>query len=261
MATTLDGTNLVDPAGRWTLSADSRVRVPAPFAITDVSIPGHHGVLAALRTTASPGSAVLAFSVAGADYDALLANYNSLARLVGPRNRLRTLIDGDYRASVQYVSSTEFEVVAGDTDGTVTFTLSIPSGFWRDAAVASVDLGSSSGLKSPAALQGGTAPIVDPAFVVASSGGQVDVTVTDTETGAWLTFDGPVPGGHSVRISPATATAYVADSDDPWSGGDAASGYLTLGPGQFQLSADLEFRVTHDGSGGGVQMRARRAYL
>lgn len=262
MARTLGGVALDDPAGRWTLNSDSRVRMPPPVVVNDVALPGRHGVLPGLPV-AGPGGSVLAFDLVASGYDQLLANHHALLAFCGPRPGLRTLVDGDYRALVQYVSATELEVVAGDTNARVAVTFSIPSGFWQDAATTTVDLGGTDGTKTPAALQGGTAPIVDPVFVVEGGGAGTDITITDTLTGTWVRWNGDAPDGQSVRFNPHTATAKLASNSDPWSGdSDTANvqGYLTIGPGQFQLSPDVSFTVTHAGSRP-VQVRARRAYL
>lgn len=240
--TTLDGVDLTS-AGRWSLNADTRLRVPPAVVISDVSIPGMHGVLPALTAPYSPGSVVLGFDVEGTDYADMLANYSALSAALGAQRRLRVLADGEYRASVQYVSASDLSLVAEGLFGQVTYTFSIPSGFWQDADPATLSL--ASGANSPAELQGGSAPIVDALFLVASG-----VTITDDVSETWFTWE----GSGTVRVNPARQTAY---SGGGWTGGSNVSGGLVLGPGQFQLSPGIAFTV----AGGSASVRARRAYL
>jgi hypothetical protein len=239
---TLDGVQLNDPAGRWQLNADTRLRVPAPAVINDVSIPGMHGVLPALTSTYSPGSAALSFDLEAPDYQTLLDYLAALGAACGSLRRLRVLADGDYRASVQFISSTELEVTA-DTFARITFTYSIPTGFWQDAG--SVDVALSGGSQNPTALRGGSAPIVDALWLVSSG-----TTVTDDISDTWFRWG----GSGTARINTYRQTAFDGGG---WSGGSNVSGGLVLGPGQFQLSPGGSFTV----SGGDGTVRARRAYL
>lgn len=241
---TLDGVPLNDSAGRWQLNDDTRLRQPPPATIADVSIPGMHGVLPALTSTYGPGSALLSFDVQGRTYAQLLDNLAALSVAVGSLRRLRVLADGDYRASVQYVTATEFEVLAGGSLGRISFTYSIPTGFWQDADYVTINLNANDP-NAPAALRGGSAPIVDALWLVSDG-----TTVTDDTSETWFRWNGPGVG----RINTLRQTAY---SGGDWSGGSNISGGLVLGPGQFQLSPDIHFTV----SGGDGQLRARRAYL
>lgn len=260
MSLLLDGVPLTDAARRWWVEDDTRLRQPPAVTISDVTIPGMHGVIPSLSSTFNPGGCTVAMGLKATSYGALLVNLAALTRLFGPRGRLRTLTDtdGGCRAQVQYVSASEL-ALTGFTSGTVDFTLSLPRSFWEDIDPVTVDLGGTDGVKAPAQLQGGSAPIVDPIFVAGGNGAGTDITITDDDSGSWLRFDGAVPAGQAVRIRPDRGTAHLVDADSPWSGGTAASGLLELGPGQFRLTEDISFTVDAAG-GAGLQLRARRAY-
>jgi hypothetical protein len=197
--------------------------------------------LPALTSTYSPGSCLLAFDLEGGSYDNLIDNLAALGAACGSLRRLRVLADGDYRASVQFISSTELEVIT-DKFGRAQFSYSLPTGFWQDAA--SVDVALSSGTNNPTALRGGSAPIVDALWLVSSG-----TTVTDDVSDTWFRWS----GSGTARINTYRQTAYDGGG---WSGGSNVSGGLVLGPGQFQLSPGGTFTVSGSGT-----VRARRAYL
>lgn len=258
---TLDGALLDDAAGRFYVLATSQVRNPPTVVVSDVNVPGQHGVIPGNLSVYGPGSVILSMRVRGGTYAAMLANYTALMAAVGVRRVPRTLLDTEInqQASVQLVSVSEFRQVFRKM-GDCTVTLSIPRSFWRDSADLTVDLGTTGGTQTPGALQGGSAPILDPVFVSVGNGASTDFKVTDDETLTSFRFVGTVPGGQSVRIEPDTASAYLVTSGSPWNGGTDASGLLTVGPGQFVLSPGSGFTIAKTGSTN-TQVRARRAYL
>lgn len=256
---TLEGVPLDDSARRWTVEYASRWRQPPPVVINNVVIPGQHGSIPAADVAFAPGTASLVMMIHGNSYADRDANYRTLCQMMAS-TRIRTLTDTTLSqfARVQYVSASEMEIW-GVSDARVTFSLGLPYGFWQDVNAAEIDLGTTTGTKTPAALNGGSAPIVDP-IIVATGSGTVSFRMADTETGTWLQWTGTIPAGQSLRIEPDNETAWLVPSGSPWTGGTSVSGLLSLSPGQFQLSASNNFQVTKNWTAQTL-MRARRAYL
>lgn len=259
---TLDGVPLDDPSGRFYVLAASRVRTPPAVVVNDVTVPGQHGVIPSNTSVYGPGSAVLTMRVRGGSYTALMANYTALMAAVGIRRVARTLVDTEIaqQASVQPVSISDLEQNVLRKMATCAVTFSIPRSFWRDTADITVDLGTTAGTKTPSALTGGSAPILDPLFVVAG-GNFTNITITDDAAITYCNLTGNIPAGQSVRIEPDPGLAWLVPSGSPWGGGTDVSGFLTLGPGQFSLTSGSGFTITRVSPATNTQVRARRAYL
>lgn len=260
---TLDGVPLDDAAERFYVLAASRVRNPPAIVVNDVTVPGMHGVIPSNTSVYGPGLVTLTMRVRGNSYAALMANYTALMAAVGVRRVTRTLVDTEIaqQASVQLTSISDLEQNVLRRMSTCTVTFSIPRSFWRDASDTTVDLGTTAGAKAPGALTGGSAPIVDPVFVVA--GMNLFVTnfkVTDDASLSYFEVVGSVPAASAVRIEPDTASAWLVPVAEPWNGGTDVSDFVTLGPGQFVLTPGSGFTITKTGTTN-TQVRARRAYL
>lgn len=258
---TLDGVPLDDPAGRFYVLAASRVRNPPTVIVNDLSVPGQHGALPGGTRVYGPGTVTLAMRMRGGTYASAMTSYTALMALMGVQRTVRTLLDDEVgqSAGIYLVSISDLEQNTRRM-WTCGITLSIPRAFWRDATDTTVDLSTTAGTKTPTALQGGSAPILDPVFVAEGNGASTDFKVTDTATLTYLRFVGTVPSGQSVRIEPDTASAWLVSTGAPWNGGTDTSGLLTMGPGQFVLSPGMSFTITKTGATG-TQVRARRAYL
>jgi hypothetical protein len=258
---TLSGLPLDDPAGRFYPLATSRVRNPPAVVVSDVNVPGQHGMLPGGNGVYGPGSVILNMRVRGGSYSAMMASYSALMFLVGLRRVPRTMIDTELNqmAAVQLVSVSDLEQNFRQMSS-CTVTFSVPRAFWEDTTDTTVDLGTGAGAMTPSALVGGSAPILAPVFAIVGNGASTDFRVSDSATGTYFRFVGNVPAGQSVRIEPDTASAWLVSPADPWNGGTDVSGLLTIGPGQFVLSPGVSFLITKTGSTQ-TQLRARRAYL
>jgi hypothetical protein len=279
----VDGVALDDPAGRWLLTSETRLRpVPAAQAVT-VQIPGRHGALPIPSPTWDVGGITLGLLVTDRRPDGsepaapqdraaqTQGNLDMLRALLGVRYRLLELSwthpDGTVLIAPGRVLTsipTDLETL---TALTLTVGVEIPGVVWQDVDAvtqASAVAGASAITQAWTALAGGTAPIED--AVLLAAGPMSRLVVTDVESGSWVRWDGALTDQQAVRIDAGAMTATrVAPGD--WDGaGTDVSGGLTVGPGGFQLvpgsvTREVATTLTRLGGDGAVSIRARRSWL
>lgn len=130
------------------------------------------------------------------------ANLDTLSRLFARRRNLssvvRNLSNGTSRLALCTVSSTIEPSLVPVTSGMITVELTVPDGFWRDAADTTLATLAAAFSGRVTALDTATAPMNDLEFDIV--GPVTNPRITDNESGSWVQYTGAVSGGNTLKI-------------------------------------------------------------
>ena len=266
----VDGVPLDHPHGAWSVMQDgTSVGAGAARRVQRQDSAFRHGARPSRDVRAGVGKETLAMIVRDVDpqtgisagFGQMWRNLADLRALLAPWGRVEPRLLGLVPEAVRepelrYVTRIEVSSAGGQVNEispkrwVVPFTLDVIDAFWRDAEPIVVTQASAS------ALRGGSAPIVDPLFMVPGQGDAMRVRIRDHVSGQWIAYDGDVPTNQYVRIDPNSETAYVVANAHAWTGGSEHAAGVTTGPGGFELQPAVEFSSTVPG----VRLRAAKAY-
>lgn len=253
----VDGHDMDDPAGRWRLTSATTLPTWGAPRLPSVEVPGRVGVLPLPAMSTAPSTLVLGLLVtdSGLQRNGLDQNLRALGVLLRPVGRLVTVrhspAGGPVReAGARLSGSVQPVLYPASSAATVSVTLELPEGVWRDPVateMASTDL---------SRINGGVAPVRDPLVLVTASASPV--VVTDRVSGSSMTWSGQLRPGSRLLLDPARYRA--AWTTGTWEGGSDVSSDLSLSAGGFALTPDAQGRHEVTVVGGNALVRARRAY-
>jgi hypothetical protein len=199
-------------------SLTGRLRVPK-LRTENITVPGRHGTLYTRQKYYDEGEIVLPMWVRGCDDDGLvttgraqfMANIDTLTRIFRPGDGLielvHTLADGSSRRVMcEVTEAIDFSVISGSGNipvGKFSVALRVPSVFWEDTIVSSVDLPPTQNGEI-AALSGMSAPLEDSVWTItgpvtnprveALYNGQPQLTPN------WFQYSGTIPAGQGMVV-------------------------------------------------------------
>lgn len=265
----LDGEPLDHPtyAGGWRPYFVENVTAPtlgnmAAVRAVRQSPPNRDGVISVPNRRYGAGSVVITMIITDVrpedgtrgGWAQTWANLNTVKGMFGVRYRASTLKLQPAPGAPSFVTRVECTASVSPEEITpqfwrAAFSLETIDAFWRDEAAQTVHYGTAS------CLRGGTAQIGDALILSPGQGNDTRVRVRDVPSGRWVQFRGDVPEGWWVRIEPERETAFITQHG-LWAAGTEYARGVTVGPGGFSLSPEVEFSAPPN-----TLIKARRAYL
>ena len=130
------------------------------------------------------------------------ANLDTLSRIFSRRRKLtnivRAMSNGTSRLALCSVMSVIEPQLVPITSGMITVELTIPDGFWRDAADTTLATLAAAFSGRVTALDTATAPMNDLEFDIV--GPVTNPRITDNESGSWVQYTGTVSAGNTLKI-------------------------------------------------------------
>nr|DAK24352.1 MAG TPA: hypothetical protein [Caudoviricetes sp.] len=268
---TLDGKDLDDPRGRWVLESGTALPTWGEPRLTSVDVPGRFGVLAIPATVTNAQTVLLKFRVFSwsdggvsrckgtlTDLDANLRALMNRLRVLGRLPVLGFTPDGGTLrvAEVRLKGAVEPEFDPEALTVALAVTYEISDGMWHDPQPTVQQL------TDTKRLDGGTAPIVDAALMLAPSANEM--VIKDVTSGSTLTWKGSaVPAADDrIIVDVQNYSAYRQTSTD-WpilNNAVDVSGQISMSAGGFRMVPNSDGQIRLTVTGGTGYVRARRAY-
>ena len=279
----LDKVALTNPEHGWLLTADTQLDLPAEQDLSEVTLPGAHGVVGGIPAQFGAPVLELTHDIAAESQAELRARYQGLTSLLRSASTLRRTEAGaaPVEAGVELASiSTPSRFVAGRS---LAFTsqFRLPGVFWRDPGWSTVQTWEFAELLDDievTAARGSSAPIVDAQIRI--RGPISSVVIVDNESKTSVRWGGSLPEGSALYLHPAHYVARIRHNlTYDWSldaGTDASGGLDWTQTGMLRLTPamtggdPMDRRVTIDANGSGraggqngtqLAIRAKGAYL
>lgn len=256
----------------------------AAIRTDNVSVPGRHGTLRTTRKFYSETQLVLPMWVRGCDDNGLVtstgraqffANLDALTKVFRPGDGMlevvHTLPDGSSRRAMAEVTEMIDFSIEGNSGnmplGKFSVALRIPSVFWEDTSVLSIDLPVTQN-GGVAMLDGTTAPIEDATFTIV--GPATNPRVEALYNGAslqvpnWFQYSGTVAAGQTLVVNCATWSLSGTGGFTPNFANFSHSGgsrWLTIVPGPVGLTPSLKVTASATTGASKVNLSTRRKYL
>lgn len=263
-------------------SLTGRLKVPSRRG-ENITVPGRHGTLRTTRKFYDQGDIVLPMWVRGCDDDGLVtssreefySNVDQLAKLFNPGDGLlevvHTLPDGSARrAWAECTEAIDFSVSSGSHGfplGKFSVALKMPSPFWEETTVTSIDL--PVGLVgSVNQLDGTTAPIDDAVFTITgpATNPRVEALYNNVtmENPTWFQYSGTVPATKTLTVdigqwSLVGSSGYTPDYSFLSHKGGA--NWLTIVPGPQEEPPQLKVTASSTSGATKINLQARRKFL
>lgn len=265
----VNGTPLDNDALGWYLLRRTQLITQVTKRLTNVEVPGRHGVLSGIAAFRGAPTSTLVVRSPGENVEALYSLFtqnNGVGYL--------SLTDDSTREALFELASIDAQgITAMDELVNVTITIRFPTADWRAANETTVAPSAVTGAVTYyEVLDGISADISDGSFVVLGNFGNFELV--DEGSGSWLKTIGtwPFSAGTGLLYVGATGQGFTVSSGAPWTPVSDASQYLDVsGGGGFRMTpylragdptdrtARLKLTVT---STGGVSfgVRAKNAY-
>lgn len=263
-------------------SLTGRLKVPARRN-ENITVPGRHGRIRTTRKYFDENDIVLPMWVRGCDDDGNITsgreqfygNIDTLTKLFQPGDGslevVHTLPDGSSRrAWAECTEAIDFSMQAGSHGrplGKFSVALKMPSPFWEETTVTSVDLAVAH-TGSVSQFFGTTAPIDDMVLTVTgpATNPRVEALYNDVTmvNPTWLLYSGTVPAGQTLVIDVANwslaGTGGLTPDYSLFSHQGGAT-WLTLVPGPGDEAPQVKFTASSTSGATKLNLAARRKFL
>lgn len=251
---TINGVHLNDPAGRWQLDSETSLRRIGEISSTLIQLP--HQTIALYDTHVGFTTRTIVIQINADSYTQMMTYRALLDAQFAKGGKLvlqETLADGTIlTADCELVSATPTDYGIGDLSSTLTtYTVRIPAGIYQSTTPTTPTVPAGASITIPS-LQGGSAPIPDPVFILTptAAGPTVFEIAPVNDPDAWIRFAYTAPNLTPITVDTKALTAIRA--------GAALTGRLDAGPKPFYIPANTNLVVT--ASNLTVKVSARKAW-